>query len=80
LKAHAEGDRRPRTRPYRILQAVQVADIVIGVAVYLSADLFPVPGTVIGLAVMEFVGLALMTIGVIGFALFGALARRAAAH
>jgi hypothetical protein len=74
-----ENEARGRARPFRILQAVQVADIVVGAAVYLLAERIPVPGQVFGLAVMEFVGLALMAIGVAGFVLFEGLARRAAA-
>ncbi len=74
-----ENEARGRARPFRILQAVQVADIVVGAAVYLLAERIPVEGELFGLGVMEFVGLALMAIGVAGFALFEALARRAAA-
>jgi hypothetical protein len=74
-----EDEARKRARPFRILQAVQIADIVIGLVVYLLAERIPVPGELFGLAVMEFVGLALIVIGVTGFALFEALARKAAA-
>lgn len=74
-----EDEVRRRARPFRLLQAVQVADIVIGLIVYLLAERIAVPGEVFGLPVLEFVGLALIAIGVIGFALFEALARKAAA-
>ncbi len=72
------GDQaKARARPFRVLQAVQIGDVVVGLVVYFGAGAFGVPGTVAGLPVMEFVGLALIAIGVVGWVLFEALARRA---
>ena len=74
----AARERRRRTRPFRLVLAVQVADVVVGVFVYLLAGRFPVAGEVFRIPVMEFVGLALIVIGVVGFVLFKALERAAA--
>lgn len=68
---------RRRARPYRLILAVQVADVVAGALIYVFADVFAVPGRVFGLPVMEFVGLALIVIGVMGYILFKALERQA---
>jgi hypothetical protein len=66
-----------RARPFRLLLWVQAADMAGGAALYLFADRIPLPGEVYGLPVMEFAGIALFMIGLIGFGLFYALARRA---
>ncbi len=62
---------------YRIILWVQVIDFLAGFALFVVADQFDVPGTVAGLRVLEFVGLALMAIGLIGLIAFGVLAQSA---
>ncbi len=62
---------------YRAILAVQVADILVGIVVLAVAGRFAVPGQVFGLPVLEFVGVALIAIGVAGLVIFGTLARAA---
>ena len=67
----------PPIGTYRIILWVQVVDFLAGFALFLLADQFDVPGTVAGLPVLEFVGVALMVIGVVGLIVFGVLAQSA---
>ncbi|MDJ0895325.1 MAG: hypothetical protein QNJ92_09310 [Alphaproteobacteria bacterium] len=71
------GTSAPPIGTYRIILWVQVVDFLAGFALFLVADQFDVPGTVAGLPVLEFVGLALMVIGVVGLIVFGVLAQSA---
>lgn len=68
---------RTRAKPFRLVQAVSVADALAGMFVHYRAPHWNVPGEVLGLPVMEFVGLALIAIGVAGYVLFEVLARAA---
>jgi hypothetical protein len=73
-----EDEARQRAAPFRIILAVQAADIAAGGLLLLFWDRFGVAGEVFGLPVLEFVGLALIVIGAVGYLLFAALARLAA--
>jgi hypothetical protein len=68
---------KARARPFRLVQAVCVADAVAGVLVHYLAPRWNVPGEVLGMPVLEFVGLALIVIGASGYVLFELLARAA---
>ncbi len=66
-----------RAKPFRMVQAVCVVDAVAGMFVHYRAPRWNVPGEALGMPVMEFVGLALIAIGVAGYVLFEFLARSA---
>ena len=68
---------RAQARPFRLVQAVSAADAVAGMFVHYRAPHWNVPGLVLGMPVMEFVGLALIAIGAAGYVLFEFLARAA---
>lgn len=68
---------RARAKPFRLIQIVCVGDAVAGMLVHYLAPKFGAPGEVLGMPVMEFVGLALMIIGASGYILFEFLARAA---
>ncbi len=68
---------RAQAKPFRLIQAVMVADAVVGVLIHYLAPRWNVPGLVLGMPVMEFVGLALIVIGAAGYILFEFLARTA---
>ena len=68
---------RARAKPFRTFQIVAVIDAVAGVLVHYMAPRFHVPGEVLGLPVLEFVGDALMAIGVTSYVMFELLARAA---
>jgi hypothetical protein len=68
---------RARAKPFRLVQAVCVGDAVAGVFVHYRAPHWNVPGEVLGMPVLEFVGLALIVIGASGYVLFEFLARAA---
>ncbi|MGB8273698.1 MAG: hypothetical protein WCF16_00330 [Alphaproteobacteria bacterium] len=77
-ETEARTEARRRAAPFRMLLAIQVADMLIGVFLLLFSDRFNVPGEIYGLPVIKFVGLALIVIGAAGYLLFARLARRAA--
>ena len=66
-----------RAKPFRLVQAVCVVDAMAGMFVHYRAPYWSVPGEALGMPVMEFVGLALIAIGVGGYVLFELLARSA---
>jgi hypothetical protein len=68
---------RSRAKPFRTFQIVSVIDAVAGVFVHYLAPRFNLPGEVLGMPVLEFVGLALIVIGCSGYVLFELLARAA---
>lgn len=68
---------KARAKPFRLVQTVCVADAVAGVLVHYLAPRWNVPGEVLGMPVLEFVGLALIAIGASGYVLFELLARAA---
>jgi len=69
---------RARAKPFRLIQVVCVTDAVIGMGLHYKASSLDVPGDVLGMPVLEFVGLALIVIGASGYILFEFLARSAA--
>jgi len=75
----SDGDpaARLRAKPFRIIQVVSVIDAVLGVFLHYLAPRLGVPGEVMGMPVLEFVGLALIIIGASGYLLFEVLARAA---
>lgn len=66
-----------RAKPFRLVQVVCAVDAMAGMFVHYRAPSWNVPGEVLGQPVMEFVGLALIVIGVGGYVLFEVLARLA---
>lgn len=68
---------RLRAKPFRTVQIVSVIDAVAGVLVHYLAPRFNLPGEVLGMPVLEFVGLALIVTGCSGYVLFEVLARAA---
>lgn len=66
-----------RAKPFRLVQAACVVDAMAGMFVHYRAPDWNVPGEALGMPVMEFVGLALIAIGVGGYVLFEGLARGA---
>lgn len=68
---------RARAKPFRLVQFVCAGDAVAGVLVHYLSPRLGVPGEALGLPVMEFVGLALIAIGVSGYVMFEVLARAA---
>lgn len=68
---------RARARPFRLIQAISVGDAVAGMLLHYLAPRLGVPGEVLGMPVLEFVGLALIVIGASGYVLFELLARAA---
>ncbi|MGQ0675301.1 MAG: hypothetical protein ACT4N4_04345 [Rhodospirillales bacterium] len=68
---------RVRAKPFRLIQAVFVADALAGMFVHYRAPHWSVPGEVLGMPVMEWVGLCLIGIGVGGYIMFEFLARGA---
>lgn len=75
--ADDESAARRRAKPFRMIQIVSAIDAVAGVFLHYAAPRLGVPGEVLGMPVLEFVGLALIAIGVAGFVLFELLARAA---
>ena len=68
---------RTRSKPFRLVQVVCVGDALAGMFIHYRAPHWNVPGDVLGTPVLEFVGLALIAIGVAGYVLFEFLARNA---
>ena len=68
---------RMRSKPFRLVQVVCVGDALAGMFIHYRAPTWNVPGDVLGTPVLEFVGLALIAIGVAGYVLFEFLARNA---
>jgi hypothetical protein len=66
-----------RARPFRLIQAVSAADAVAGMLLHYKALDWGPPGEVLGLPIFEFVGYALIAIGVTGYVLFEFLKRAA---
>lgn len=66
-----------RAKPFRLVQVVCVVDAMAGMFVHYRSSQWGVPGEVLGQPILEFVGLALIAIGVSGYALFEVLARLA---
>lgn len=75
--ADDESAARRRAKPFRMIQIVSVIDAVAGVFLHYSAPRLGVPGEILGMPVLEFVGLALIVIGATGYVLFEVLARAA---
>ena len=73
-----DAEARMRARPFRLIQIVCVGDAMAGMLVHYTAPRLNVPGIVMGMPVLEFVGLALIVIGASGYILFEFLARGAA--
>ena len=73
----ADQAARARARPFRLIQVVCVGDAVAGMLLHYLAPRLGVPGEVLGMPVLEFVGLALIVIGASGYILFELLARAA---
>lgn len=53
---------------YKAIQAVNAIDVVLGLAALALGDRLGVAGEVLGLAIVDFIGIALIVIGVAGFA------------
>ncbi|MCC6469742.1 MAG: hypothetical protein IT563_15575 [Alphaproteobacteria bacterium] len=73
----ADQAARARARPFRLVQIICTGDAVAGMLLHYLAPRLGVPGEVLGMPVLEFVGLALIVIGASGYVLFELLARAA---
>lgn len=72
-----EAAARARAKPFRLIQMISVGDAVAGMLLHVLSPRLGVPGEVMGMPVLEFVGLALIVIGAVGYILFEFLARAA---
>jgi fructose-specific phosphotransferase system IIC component len=68
---------RARAKPFRLIQMISVGDAVAGMLLHYLSPRLGVPGEAMGMPVLEFVGLALIVIGAVGYVLFEFLARAA---
>lgn len=73
--ADDEAAAHRRAKPFRMIQIVSVIDAVAGVFLHYLSPRLGVPGEVMAMPVLEFVGLALIVIGAAGYVLFELLAR-----
>lgn len=60
---------------YKAIQTVNLIDIILGLAALAFGDRLGVAGAVLGLPVIDFIGIALIIIGVAGFAGMALVAR-----
>jgi hypothetical protein len=74
---YVRRDDTPSLTPFRLLQIVQVIDIVAGAVLYVIGPGLGDFGEVAGMPVLRFVGVALILIGVVGLIAFTVLARNA---